>query len=81
MSGVEFLARVRQMYPHIGRVIAFDVGDSQNVSDAVNAAGVHKSLLATWSPEKMRSTIRAVLAEIPSSTTTSGTAEPQRVVT
>jgi diguanylate cyclase (GGDEF)-like protein len=59
--GVEFLSRVRQMYPQVGRVIAFSISDSQELAEAVNAAGIHKSIINSWPVDKIRETIRAAL--------------------
>jgi EAL domain-containing protein (putative c-di-GMP-specific phosphodiesterase class I)/CheY-like chemotaxis protein len=61
LFGIEFLSRVRQMYPQVGRVIAFSISDSQELADAVNAAGIHKSIINSWPVEKIRETIRAAL--------------------
>jgi diguanylate cyclase (GGDEF)-like protein len=63
MSGIEFLSQVRQMYPSIGRIIAIEIGDPQEIVDAVNAAGIHKFLFKEWSGKRIRETIRAALEE------------------
>jgi diguanylate cyclase (GGDEF)-like protein len=59
MSGIEFLAQVRQMYPSIGRVIEFEVGDPQEIVQAVNAAGIQKFLFKEWPKKRIQETIRA----------------------
>ena len=61
LLGIEFLSRVRQMYPEVGRVIAFSVTDPREVADAVNSAGMHKSIINDWPVEKIRETIRSLL--------------------
>ena len=63
MSGIEFLAQVRQMYPSIGRVIELEVGDPQEIVEAVNAAGIQKFLFKEWPEKRIQETIRAASEE------------------
>jgi CheY-like chemotaxis protein len=44
MSGIEFLRRVRQMYPQAVRIIVSDPSDSKVAADAINLGNVYKFL-------------------------------------
>jgi response regulator RpfG family c-di-GMP phosphodiesterase len=58
MTGVEFLAGVRTLYPDAVRIVASGVGDMATVTDAVNEAGVHKYLTKDWDAARMRAEVR-----------------------
>jgi EAL domain-containing protein (putative c-di-GMP-specific phosphodiesterase class I)/CheY-like chemotaxis protein len=61
MSGVEFLSRVKQIYPHITRVMVTGTSDPNDISEAINGAAIHKFLLKDWGAEQVRSTMRQAL--------------------
>ena len=58
MTGVEFLAGVRTLYPDTVRIVASGVGDMTTVTDAVNEAGVHKYLTKDWDAARLRAAVR-----------------------
>jgi two-component system, cell cycle response regulator len=51
MTGVEFLRQVRVLYPQTSRAILSGQIDLQSVSDALNAADIHKFFLKPWENE------------------------------
>jgi CheY-like chemotaxis protein len=58
LTGVEFLAHVRKLYPDVIRVIATNLQDPHAVVEAVNEAGVQKYLAKDWEAERVRSEVR-----------------------
>ena len=58
MSGVQFLARVRMLYPHAIRIVLSGSDDPEAMTDAVNDAGVHKYLSKNWSVDRLRAELR-----------------------
>jgi diguanylate cyclase (GGDEF)-like protein len=59
MSGVEFLVKVRRLYPDAIRVVMSSHGNAAAVADAVNEAGIHKYLSKNWNPARLRAEVRA----------------------
>jgi diguanylate cyclase (GGDEF)-like protein/PAS domain S-box-containing protein len=57
MSGVEFLSKVRRMYPDTVRVIMTG-GDAPTLTRAINAAGIHRFLLKSWNKDRLCSEVR-----------------------
>jgi diguanylate cyclase (GGDEF)-like protein/PAS domain S-box-containing protein len=57
MSGIEFLTKVRKMYPETVRVIVTG-GDPPTLTRAVNSAGVHRFLSKNWDQERLCSEVR-----------------------
>jgi len=58
MSGVAFMSAVRNLYPAAVRVVMSGSGSADMISEAVNAAGVHKYLSKTWDGARLRAEIR-----------------------
>jgi len=58
MTGIEFLSRVRRLYPLALRVVASSADDTPTISRATNKAGIHRFLSKTWAPERMRAEVR-----------------------
>jgi diguanylate cyclase (GGDEF)-like protein/PAS domain S-box-containing protein len=54
MSGVEFLSRVKGLYPHSWRIMLTGHGDLQSVTAAVNEGGVQKFLTKPWDDALLR---------------------------
>ncbi|MGH8642067.1 MAG: EAL domain-containing protein, partial [Burkholderiales bacterium] len=57
MSGVEFLSKVRRMYPDTVRVIMTG-GDAPTLTRAINAAGIHRFLFKNWHNDRLCSEVR-----------------------
>jgi PAS domain S-box-containing protein len=63
MSGTEFLARVKQMYPHAVRMVLSGYTDLQSVTDAVNRGAIFKFLTKPWIDEELDEAVREAFAE------------------
>jgi ActR/RegA family two-component response regulator len=57
MSGIEFLSKVRKMYPETVRVIMTG-GDPPTLTRAVNSAGIHRFLSKNWDRDRLCSEVR-----------------------
>ncbi len=60
MSGVEFLRRIKLMYPHIMRIMLSAVGDFQTAAAAINEGEVHKYFVKGRDDELLRGEIRKI---------------------
>jgi EAL domain-containing protein (putative c-di-GMP-specific phosphodiesterase class I)/CheY-like chemotaxis protein len=58
MSGTEFFARVRLLYPDTLRIILSGYTELEAVMDAVNHGAVYKFLTKPWEDEQLREQIR-----------------------
>ena len=57
MSGVEFLRKVRKMYPETVRVLVTG-GEAPTLTRAVNAAGIHRFLSKNWNKDRLCAEVR-----------------------
>lgn len=58
MSGSEFLAQVREMYPHAIRIILSGYTDLQAVTEVVNRGEIYKFLHKPWDDAELLETLR-----------------------
>ncbi len=58
MTGVEFLARVREVDPKIIRILVTAYGDAQTLGSAVNDGSIYKYIPKPWTPEDMELSVR-----------------------
>ena len=58
MSGVELLAKVREVDPKTVRILVTAYGDASTLSDAINNGWIYRYLPKPWTPDEMRLTIR-----------------------
>ena len=58
MSGTEFLARVRQLYPDTVRLVLTGYTDLESVTDAINRGAIYKFLTKPWDDDQLRDQIR-----------------------
>jgi diguanylate cyclase (GGDEF)-like protein/PAS domain S-box-containing protein len=58
MSGTEFLARVRQLYPETIRMVLTGYTDLDSVTDAINRGAIYKFLTKPWDDDQLREQIR-----------------------
>ena len=58
MTGVEFLAKVRQQWPDVIRMIISGYTDAEDIIAALNEAGVHQYITKPWLPDQLTLTIR-----------------------
>jgi response regulator RpfG family c-di-GMP phosphodiesterase len=62
MTGVEFLRKVRQLYPDTVRIVLSGYTELQTVTDAVNGGAIYKFLTKPWDDEQLRSHIQEAVA-------------------
>lgn len=58
MSGTEFLARVRQLYPDTIRMVLTGYTDLESVTSAINRGAIYKFLTKPWDDDQLREQIR-----------------------
>lgn len=58
MSGTEFLARVRQLYPDSIRIILTGYTDVDSITGAINRGAIYKFLTKPWDDDQLREEIR-----------------------
>lgn len=58
MSGIEFFARVRQLYPNTLRILLTGYTDLEAITSAINVGAVHKFLTKPWDDDRLRDQIR-----------------------
>lgn len=61
LSGIEFLAQVKTLYPDAIRVVHAGLNDAEMIMDAVNNASVHKLMSNEWDLDCLRNTVREAL--------------------
>jgi PAS domain S-box-containing protein/diguanylate cyclase (GGDEF)-like protein len=64
MSGTEFLARVKQMYPGVIRMVLSGYADLQSVTDAVNRGAIFKFLTKPWEDEEFLGAVNDAFREL-----------------
>jgi two-component system probable response regulator PhcQ len=64
MSGLEFLEKVRIIYPDIVTIMVTDHADIKLAIKAINEAGVYKFLLKPWDDIDFKSTIKKTLESL-----------------
>ncbi len=58
MSGTEFLARVRQLYPDTVRLVLTGYTDIESITGAINRGAIYKFLTKPWDDDQLREQIR-----------------------
>lgn len=58
MSGIDFFARVRQLYPDTLRILLTGYTDLDAITSAINVGAVHKFLTKPWDDDNLRDQIR-----------------------
>ncbi len=58
MSGTEFFARVRQLYPDTIRIVLTGYTDLESVTGAINRGAIYKFLTKPWDDDTLREQIR-----------------------
>ncbi len=58
MSGVEFLARVRELEPKAIRILVTAYGDAETLSGAINDGSIYRYVPKPWSPDELLLTVR-----------------------
>lgn len=57
-SGVDFLKRVRELWPDTIRIIISGYTDSSDIIEGVNNAGIYQYITKPWSPDKLIDCVR-----------------------
>ena len=57
MSGVEFLSRVKELYPDTVRMVLSGYTDLDSVTDAINRGAIYKFLTKPWEDDLLRANI------------------------
>nr|MBL8411545.1 EAL domain-containing protein [Dechloromonas sp.] len=58
MSGTEFFARVRQLYPDTIRIVLTGYTDLDSVTSAINRGAIYKFLTKPWDDDQLRDQVR-----------------------
>ncbi|MEW6328241.1 MAG: response regulator [Thermodesulfobacteriota bacterium] len=58
MSGTQFLARAKDLYPETIRIILSGYTDVDSITEAINVGNVYKFILKPWEDEAFKTTIR-----------------------
>jgi DNA-binding NtrC family response regulator len=58
MHGIEFLERVKDLYPETIRIVLSASTDLDSARDAINRGAVFKFIAKPWNDEQFRETIR-----------------------
>ncbi|WAR46363.1 EAL domain-containing protein [Methylomonas rapida] len=58
MTGVEFLRRVKELYPETLRIVLSGYADIQTITDAINEGAIYKFLAKPWEDDQLREQVR-----------------------
>lgn len=58
ISGVEFLSRVKELFPDVIRIILSGYTEVNTITAAINEGNVYKFILKPWNDEELKITIR-----------------------
>ena len=63
MSGVEFLKRTYEKYPHIVRIILTGYTDIEDLIDAINKAHIYRYLTKPWNNDELKIIVQQALEQ------------------
>jgi PAS domain S-box-containing protein/diguanylate cyclase (GGDEF)-like protein len=63
MTGVEFLRRAKELYPHTVRLVLSGFTDLQSIIDAVNEGAIYKFLTKPWDDERIRAHVAEAFSQ------------------
>jgi len=63
MTGVEFLAKVKELYPDIVRLVFTGYADVRAVVDAINQGNVFRYISKPWEPEELNSIVAQAMEQ------------------
>lgn len=58
MTGVEFLRRVKDLYPETIRIVLSGYTDLQSITDAINEGAIYRFLTKPWEDDQLQDTVR-----------------------
>jgi two-component system NtrC family sensor kinase len=61
MTGVEFLARVKEVDARALRILVTAYGDAQTLQAAINNGAIYRFVAKPWNPDEMRVTLRRAI--------------------
>lgn len=61
MTGVQFLARAREVDPKTVRILVTAYGDAETLGGAVNDGSIYRYVPKPWQPDEMRLTLRRAI--------------------
>ena len=61
MSGTEFLARVKTLYPETVRMVLSGYSEISAVTDSINKGAVYRFMLKPWDDEKLKDEVASAL--------------------
>jgi transcriptional regulator with PAS, ATPase and Fis domain len=61
MNGTEFLRQVKDLYPHILRIILSGYTDVDSISEAINEGHLYKFFLKPWNDQNLKLEIRQAM--------------------
>jgi YesN/AraC family two-component response regulator len=64
MSGVEFLSRVKDLYPQTVRIVLSGYSELSTVTDAINRGAIWKYISKPWDDEVLLQEIRSVFRSL-----------------
>jgi CheY-like chemotaxis protein len=64
MSGVEFLSRVKEIYPQTVRIVLSDHSELSTVTDAINRGAIWKYISKPWDDEARLQEIRSIFRSL-----------------
>ncbi len=62
MTGVEFLSKVKDLYPQTVRIVLSGYTELKSVTDAINKGAIYKFLTKPWEDELLRTNIQEAFA-------------------
>ncbi|MFA7318697.1 MAG: EAL domain-containing protein [Sulfuricella sp.] len=63
MSGIEFLSRVKRMYPEVGRIILSGHRDLKLIAEAFNQGAIYKYITKPWNDGEVLGAVREAFLE------------------
>jgi DNA-binding NtrC family response regulator len=61
MSGTELLTKVKNTYPHIGRIMLSGQSDFDDLCDAINEANIYQFLPKPWQEDRLVEAVNEVI--------------------
>ncbi|MBI5257206.1 MAG: sigma-54-dependent Fis family transcriptional regulator [Burkholderiales bacterium] len=58
VTGVEFLAEVRERWPDVVRIVVSGYTDADDIIDGINSAGIYRFVLKPWAPDHLIGVVR-----------------------
>jgi len=58
MTGIEFLAQVKERFPDITRIVLSGFSDLDTITEAINEGNIYKFLAKPWDDSQIRTTIK-----------------------